>query len=80
MLAKSGRGCHRLVAPCRCVDHVANRLGHGFPDEEATRHMYRQFAQADIDQRHVLADLPASPTETAAEIARRIQAGRLRYT
>jgi hypothetical protein len=27
--------------------------------------MYRQFAQADIDQRHVLADLPASPTETA---------------
>jgi predicted ABC-type ATPase len=63
----------------RCVDQVANRVGHGFTDEEATRHMHRQFAQADIDQRHVLADLPASPTETAAEIARRVQAGTLRY-
>jgi gluconate kinase len=63
----------------RCVDQVANRVGHGFTDEEATRHMYRQFAQADIDQQHVLADLPASPTETAAEIARRVQAGTLLY-
>jgi cytidylate kinase len=63
----------------RCVDQVANRLGHGFTDEGATRHMYRQFAQADIDRRHVLADLPASPAETAAEIARRVQAGTLHY-
>jgi energy-coupling factor transporter ATP-binding protein EcfA2 len=63
----------------RCVDQVASRLGHGFTDEEATRRMYRQFAQADIDQRHVLADLPASPAETAAEIARRVRAGTLRY-
>ena len=63
----------------RCVDQVANRVGHGFTDEEATRHMYRQFAQAGIDQRHVLADLAASPTETAAEIARRVHAGTLRH-
>jgi len=63
----------------RCVDQVANRVGHGFTDEEATRHMYQEFVQADIDPRHVLADLPASPTETAAEIARRVQAGTLRY-
>jgi hypothetical protein len=63
----------------RCVEQVANRVGHGFTDEEATWHMYRQFAQANIDQRHVLADLPASPAETAAEIARRVQAGTLRY-
>ena len=63
----------------RCVDQVANRVGHGFTDEEATWHMYQEFVQADIDPRHVLADLPASPTETAAEIARRVQAGTLRY-
>jgi predicted ABC-type ATPase len=63
----------------RCVDQVANRVGHGFTDEEATRHMYRQFTQAGIDRRHILADLPASPTETAAEIARRVQSGTLRY-
>ena len=58
---------------------MSNRLGHGFTDEDATRHMHLEFAQADIDQRHVLADLPASAAETAAEIARRVQAGTLRY-
>lgn len=63
----------------RCVSQVASRVSHGFIDEEATRRMYQQFAQADVDQRHVLADLPASPAETAAEIARRVQAGTLRY-
>jgi hypothetical protein len=63
----------------RCVDQVANRLGHGFTDEDATRHMHRQFAQADIDHRHVLADLSGSPDETAAEIAQRVQDGTLRY-
>jgi hypothetical protein len=63
----------------RCVDRVSNRLGHGFTDEDATRHMHREFAQADIDPRHVLADLPASAAETAVEIARRVQAGTLRY-
>jgi AAA domain-containing protein len=63
----------------RCVDQVANRMGHGFTDEDATRHMHRQFAQADIDHRHVLADLSGSPNETAAEIAQRVQAGTLRY-
>lgn len=63
----------------RCVEQVANRVGHGFTDEGATRHMYREFAHADIDRRHVLADLPASPGGTAAEIARRVQAGTLRY-
>ena len=63
----------------RCVDQVANRLGHGFTDEDATRHMHRQFTQADIDDRHVLADLSGSPGETAAEIARRVQDGTLHY-
>ena len=54
-------------------------MGHGFTDEDATRHMHREFAQADIDPRHVLADLPASAAETAAQMARRVQAGTLRY-
>jgi predicted ABC-type ATPase len=63
----------------RCVEQVADRTGHGFTDEDATRHMHRQFAQADIDRRHVLTDLLASPDETAAEIARRVQDGTSRY-
>jgi predicted ABC-type ATPase len=63
----------------RCVDQVANRVGHGFTDEDATRHMHRQFALAEIDQRHVLADLAGSADETAGEILRRLQDGALRY-
>jgi predicted ABC-type ATPase len=69
-----------LLPPVRwCVDQVANRSGHGFTDEDATREMHRQFAQAAIDQRHVLADLPGSPAQTAAEIARRVKSGAVRY-
>ncbi len=63
----------------RCVAQVANRSGHGFTDEDATRHMHRQFAQAEIGQRHVLAGLAGPPGETAAEILRRVQDGTLRY-
>jgi dephospho-CoA kinase len=63
----------------RCVDQVANRLGHGFTDEDATRQMHREFATADINERHVLADLSGSADGTAAEIARRVHDGTLRY-
>ncbi len=28
-----------------CVDRVVNRIGHGFTDEAATRHMHGQFAE-----------------------------------
>src|SRR5258708_32675893 len=57
----------------RCVAQVANRSGHGFTDEDATRHMHRQFAQAEIGQRHVLAGLAGPPGETGAEKPTRVQ-------
>jgi hypothetical protein len=63
----------------RCVDQVATRSGHGFTGEAATRHMHRQFARAQIDHRHVLADPTGPPDETAAEILKRVQDGALRY-
>ncbi|MGB6454158.1 MAG: hypothetical protein WBH47_06660 [Streptosporangiaceae bacterium] len=63
----------------QCVDQVANRLGHGFSDEEATRQMHREFTRASISERHVLADLGGQAAETAAEIARRVDNGTLRY-
>ena len=63
----------------QCVDQVANRLGHGFSDEEATRQMHREFSTASISERHVLADLSGQADETAAEIARRVDDGTLRY-
>jgi hypothetical protein len=37
-----------------CLERVHSRVGHGFADLEATRHMYRQFADAGISARHVL--------------------------
>jgi cytidylate kinase len=47
-----------------CIERVQSRVGHGFTNLEATRHMYREFATADIESRHVVAS-----TETAAVVA-----------
>ena len=51
----------------RCVARVATREGHGFTDAAATRHMYDQFARAEIDQRHVLSE-PPDQAEAAADL------------
>jgi predicted ABC-type ATPase len=68
-----------LPAVQDCVHRVANRVGHGFTDEPATRDMHSQFAKAGIDHRHVLADWPGTAQDGAQEILRRAQAGALRY-
>jgi predicted ABC-type ATPase len=62
-----------------CLARVASRTGHGFTDEEATRHMHAEFARCGIAERHVLAGLPGSADDTAHEILRRAQSGLLRY-
>jgi len=37
-----------LLPPERvCVERVRSRVGHGFTDLDAARHMYREFADAD---------------------------------
>ena len=40
-----------------CVERVGSRRGHGFTDLGATRHMYRDFAGARIDERHLITSL-----------------------
>ena len=68
-----------------CVERVANRVGHGFTDEAATRKMHAEFANAigELDPRHVLA-APAGPDDTpdavADAVVARLEAGALRYT
>jgi predicted kinase len=62
-----------------CVSRVGTRTGHGFTDSDATRHMYRQFAEAGVDRRHVLRDPSADPAALAAEIVDRLGRGLLRY-
>jgi gluconate kinase len=51
----------------RCVERVATRVGHGFTDEDATRKMHHEFACAEIDQRHLIIDLP-DPVEEVADL------------
>jgi gluconate kinase len=63
----------------RCIERVGTRQDHGFRDEGATRHMYRQFARADIDRRHVLLDPPDDADEVADMIVAALEQDRLAY-
>ena len=47
-----------------CIERVRTRLGHGFTDVEAARHMYAQFADAELDSRHLLSS--AAPPDVIA--------------
>jgi energy-coupling factor transporter ATP-binding protein EcfA2 len=69
-----------LPAEAECLERVATRTGHGFTDADATRQMYRQFADADLDERHVLRMGSAPAADVAAEVLDRLDAGSLRYT
>ncbi|WP_186526343.1 AAA family ATPase [Leekyejoonella antrihumi] len=60
-----------------CVRRVQARTGHGFTDLDATRHMHQQFTSAEIEKRHVLANPPADPEDTAAAIHDRMISGSL---
>jgi cytidylate kinase len=60
-----------------CLERVRSRVGHGFTDLDAAHHMYREFAAADIDHRHVLA-INGAPTDIASSIFELVQAGTLR--
>lgn len=51
-----------------CVRRVADRTGHGFSDETATRHMHHQFQSAAVEPRHLIADDSLSPAALAARI------------
>jgi predicted ABC-type ATPase len=81
MAATGLAGAHYVVLlPSleRCLARVATRVGHGFDDPDATRHMHDQFARAAVAERHVLADPPDGVDAVADEIIRRLDAGELR--
>jgi cytidylate kinase len=50
-----------------CLERVRCRADHGFKDLDAARHMYREFADAEVASRHV-----ADSTEDAAALASRL--------
>lgn len=62
-----------------CVGRVRSRPDHGFTDEDAARHMYAEFAAAEIDARHVLRDPPADPAAVVADVLERLEAHSLRH-
>jgi predicted kinase len=62
-----------------CLTRVATRTGHGFTDADATRDMYRQFADADVDERHLLRNPAGSPSAVAAAVRERMERSLLRY-
>ena len=69
-----------LLPPAeRCVRQVAERVGHGFTDEAATRKMHGEFATAGIDRRHVLHDPPRSLEELVDRIWHAASSGTLSY-
>lgn len=72
---------YALVLPSveECVQRVLERVGHGFIDEGATRHMHASFADASLDQRHVIADPPEDAEAVADVIEARVAEGTLTY-
>ena len=62
-----------------CIERVRRRADHGFTDEPAARHMWREFAHADLDPRQVIrVNDGDDPTWTARAVRERVAAGRLR--
>jgi energy-coupling factor transporter ATP-binding protein EcfA2 len=60
-----------------CLDRVRGRADHAFRDLEAARHMYQQFADAEVGRRHVV-DSTEDPTALASRLAQLMQHGLLR--
>ena len=63
-----------------CLERVQGRVGHGFSDLLITRDLYEQFANADVDARHLITEPGDHPTELAELISRQLDDGRFRYT
>jgi len=63
----------------QCVAQVASRTGHGFTDEGAARHLYRDFATAGAAGRHLFVNPPGQVADTVRDILDRARGGTLRY-
>jgi cytidylate kinase len=57
-----------------CLERIESRNGHGFNDRNAARHMYSEFANADLDRRHIVTDRDDPPT-LASHLHQLMQSG-----
>jgi hypothetical protein len=58
---------------------VRTRRSHGFTDLEAAAHMHRQFTEALLEDRHVVALPGAGPEAVADVVWERMLSGELRH-
>ena len=63
-----------------CLERVQGRVGHDFSDLLVTRDLYEQFANADVDARHLITEPGDHPAELAELISERLDDGRFRYS
>jgi adenylate kinase family enzyme len=56
-----------------CLERVQSRSRHGFRDLDAAAHMYREFASAQLADRHVVTGL-GTVEDNVSEVLRRIEA------
>jgi cytidylate kinase len=61
-----------------CLARVAGRPGHPFADPAATRQMHAEFARADIDPRHLVADGVPDAGAAATGVLARVRNGSAR--
>lgn len=69
-----------LPSEATCVARVASRAGHGFTSEEATRGMYRDFADEALTDRHRVTRAAEGPRDAASRVLDGVRAGTLRWT
>ncbi|WP_422935475.1 AAA family ATPase [Sinomonas sp. P47F7] len=62
-----------------CLNRVKTRTNHGFTDLDAAEHMWRDFDQSSVEDRHRFIPPTAGPEETASQIASLTSNGRLTY-
>jgi energy-coupling factor transporter ATP-binding protein EcfA2 len=62
-----------------CLHRVQSRVGHGFTDLEAARHMYAEFAGAEIDRRHLVAHCD-NPESVSAHIFQLVRDGSIAWS
>jgi cytidylate kinase len=60
-----------------CVARVTARQGHGFTSVDATRGMYRDFAEAAVPPVHLITDAHPDPRDVATRILDGVAAGSL---
>jgi hypothetical protein len=60
-----------------CVERVAERTGHGFSDESATRRMHAEFVTADLAPANVITDPGPDIDQVARVVLERFDSGQL---